>query len=286
MPAVSRAFTCSIIALAAGAMAAVAPAWAQVEPSAPAVWPKILTRGLFSANGEFVKSDTPNRPADALVHVALDVLDLGAVRIPFDFTFAAAFNNRRYPVFVDYSYLIGPAVRLGGIDVTAFLHHTSRHVHDVVRPEPVSWNQVGLSASGTVVSGRLGLRWAASTTWYPPYARRYVDYSWDVAGAVRAIYTISPRSAYYAGGVVRVLRCMPEIAGRDGALGTRIETGMNLAFGFGRVDVFAGFDRRIDPATFSRTVQNYYVAGVRFMIARGGGAWSFIVPLREGRPLQ
>jgi hypothetical protein len=239
------------------------------EPVNPATWPWVLTRGLFSGGGDFLKGDEPDRPFDLAFRGVGMLLEAGRFQMPGDFAFAVAFDDQRYPHYVDYSMGLVPAVRVGAASVGLLMQHTSRHIHDAPRMESVGWYRAGVRVSATATHDRWRLGGTVDAMQYLAQLRRYVDYDWELAGAGRASRDISDRSAYYVDAAIRTVRCLPDVAGRTWVVGARVEGGMNLGFGFGRADVFVGWDRRIDPTPFSRSVVNFFVFGARFMIARG-----------------
>jgi hypothetical protein len=240
---------------------------AAIAQDHPAVWPKVLTRADVEGMGEFFRGSEPNRPFDVRFRAGADLLEAGSFRLPFDFNFDVAFDNRKYPQFADYSFAFSPEVIVGDVAVGLVAHHTSRHMHDVLSLQAVAWNSLGARVAGSKDIGRWRLRATVSASKYLESIRSYVDYNWDVVAAGRATYDASPRTAYYVDGTVRLLHCDPAVAGREGAVGTRIETGANLAFGFGRVDAYVTWDRRIDPAPFARRVAHYLAVGLRFKAA-------------------
>jgi hypothetical protein len=265
----SRSFIVCGVTAAAVLLSHATQVLAGDEPVKPTTWPWALTRGLFSGGGDFLKGNEPDRPFDLAFRGVGMLLEAGRVQVPGDFAFAVAFDDQRYPHYVDYSMGLAPAVRVGAASVGLLMQHTSRHIHDAPRMESVGWYRAGARVSATTTHDRWRLGGTVDAMQYLARSRRYVDYDWELAGAGRASRDISDRSAYYVDAAVRTVRCLPEVAGRTWVVGARVEGGMNLGFGFGRADVFAGWDRRIDPTPFSRSVVNFFVFGARLMIARG-----------------
>jgi hypothetical protein len=249
-------------------LVAAASAEAQDSGDAPAVWPKVFTRGALGASGEFLSAREPNMPLWVSFRGDVDAVDVDVVRVPFDFAFLAAFNDHYNPRQVDYSFGFAPTLRVSGADVSLRYHHTSRHLHDAPRPAPVSWNLVGVALAGARGSDRLHWSGQIEASYYPPAWRRYVDYVWEAGGGARASYDVSRRWAYYADLTVRVLRCDPLVAGRSSVVGGRAEAGILLGYEAGRGAVFVAFDRRIDVGALSHDVQNIGLFGVHFVVAR------------------
>ena len=280
---VGRTFDHSV-RLAALVLVLAGPAVAQDAPAA--AWPTLFPRGVLNAEGNFLKGSEPNRPFDVTLSGALDLVDVREVHVPFGFVVAAAFDDRRYPQHVDYSYEFAPAVRVGPVEIAALLFHTSRHLHDVSSSGPVSWNRLGLRLAHAAVGGRWHLRWNVDGTTYLAWPGHYVDYRWDVSGTGRATYGASNRTAPYVDGTWEVLRCQPQVAGRKWAVGARVEAGLALAFGTGRVDAFVAWDRRIDPTPYSRQTRAFFAFGARLRIGRGGDLMLPPVAVSGGTPLR
>ncbi len=264
-----RPLVLHVLALVVSALTLPVPVRAQNVTPSPESWPRVLTAGRFAGTGDFIRSAEPNRPFDVTLHGGVELLDLGTVHVPFDFAFDAAFDDRKYPQFVDYGFTFAPAVAVGAADLGLLVHHTSRHLHDMSGGSGVAWNTLGARAAGAAATGAWRLRGTVEASRYLRWSRGFVDYSWDVVGTGRASHDMSPRTAYYLNGMVRILRCDPEVAGRDWVVGARTEGGVNLGFGFGRTDFFVAWDRRIDPTPYSRSVVDFFVFGARFTAATG-----------------
>jgi hypothetical protein len=241
---------------------------AQDSTQGPAAWPHVITRSAFGASSELIGSREPDMPLFVTFTGDVDMLDVAALRVPFDVTFLAGFNDRYNPRQVDYSFSFAPALRLGGAELSARYHHTSRHLHDAPRPGPVSWNLVGASLAGARSSRRLRWSGRADASYYPVGWRRYVDYKWETGARGSVTYEVSARWAYYGDVGVRVLQCDASVAGRDRVIGGRSEVGISLGYQGGRGAVFAAFDRRIDVGVLSHDVENIGLVGIRFLVAR------------------
>lgn len=255
--------------LVLAALATVAPsAVAQPAPPPPDEWPSVLTRAALSATGEFLNSRQPDMPLSVMFRGDVDLVDFGAMRIPFDFTFAVAFNDHFNPRHADYSFRFTPTVPVGRVDLSALYHHTSRHLHDAERPAPISWDSFGGRAATGGGSGRWLWSSRFEASYYPDSRRRYVDYQWEAVEAGRVSYRVSPRWAYYGDATLREVRCDRGVAGRDRAWGSRIEAGLVLGYRGGIAEVFIGWDRRIDPDPLEHSEASFFVFGGRLVVSR------------------
>ena len=113
IPVMPRWFLCGVAATTFLLLPA-ARVLAKDEPVGPTTWPIVMTRGLFSVGGDFLKGSEPDRPFDVLSRGAFMLLEAGRVQVPTDFAFVAAFDDQKYPHFVDYSLGLAPG-------------HTRRH---------------------------------------------------------------------------------------------------------------------------------------------------------------
>jgi hypothetical protein len=248
---------------------AVASEGAAQTPAGPGdAWPHVLTRAVFSAAGDFIRSTEPDLPLEVSFRGDVDLVDFGAIRIPFDFSFDVAFNDQFNPRFADYSFRFAPAVPLGRAELSALYAHTSRHLHDAERPGSISWNSFGGRVAADWGSGRRRWHGRVDASYYPESRRRYVDYEWDVVEAGRVSYRVSPRWAYYGDAALRLVGCDPSVAGRDSVWGGRVEAGLILGYRGGTGEAYVAWDRRIDPVPTSHTVVDFFVVGGRFLISR------------------
>jgi hypothetical protein len=247
---------------------AAAPAAAQADGPPADAWPTFLTRAVFSAAGDFVHSAERDLPLQVSFRGDVDLVDLRGVRVPFDFAFDVAFNDQFNPRFADYSFRFAPTVPVGGVELSALFAHTSRHLHDALRPGSISWNGFGGRVAARGGGGRWHWAGRLDSSYYPESRRRYVDYQWDIAESSRVAYRLSPRWAYYGDATIRRVECDPTVAGRDSAWGARVEGGLLLGYGGGVGEVYVAWDRRVDPVPTSYTVAHFVIVGGRLVISR------------------
>ncbi len=244
------------------------PAFAQADHANRDSWPHTLTRASLSAAGGFLRGPVDDMPLGVQFRGDVDLVDFDRVRVPFEFSFDVAFNDRYNPRHADYGFTFAPTTRVRRADLSVVYHHTSRHLHDQERPGPISWDGFGIRAATAAQSGRWRWEGRAESLVYPEGRRRYVDYRWDAKTENRVIDRVSPRWAYYADGTLREVWCDPSVAGRAGATAARVEAGLVLGYRGGVGEAFIGWDRQIDPLPTDHRVVNFFVFGGRFTVSR------------------
>jgi hypothetical protein len=163
------------------------------------------------------------------------------------------------------SYILEGALsaRIGKTEVAAVFHHTSRHLSDRPKPDSVAWNVVG---------GRLLRRFTANdvtidTSIDVGHVTQYsfVDYTWIGDGDVLVRRPVSPRVGIFAHGSGQFFFVNGTIPDRGTQIGTLLEGGIRVAGRGGVLEVFAGFERRVDAYPLEYVPQNWALAGFRLL---------------------
>ena len=154
--------------------------------------------------------------------------------------------------------------RLPRGELGATFHHVSRHLADRADRGSVSWNMVGVSYGERFAIGpaRLdaGVR-ALGTT-----ERAGVDYTAQIEGYGALELPLNPKlSLIAAAGVVAapVERAMFDRGMRRGG---RLSGGVRLPAPAGAVDLYAGWEQRIDAGQFTRDTTRWAHAGIRVTV--------------------
>lgn len=154
--------------------------------------------------------------------------------------------------------------RLPRGELGATFHHVSRHLADRADRGSVSWNMVGVSYGERFALGpaRLdaGVR-ALGTT-----ERSGVDFTAQIEwyGALEAPLNERLSIIGAAEGVVAPVE--REMFGRGARRGGRLSGGVRLPAPAGAIDLYAGWEQRIDAGQFTRDTPRWLHAGIRVTV--------------------
>jgi len=93
----------------------------------------------------------------------------------------------------------------------------------------------------------------------------YVDYTWVGRAEASVDVPIDPRVNTFARASGRLFGVDPLLAKRDRQLGAAIEAGVRIRGGAGAIELFAGFERRVDADPLDRQPQRWALAGFRLV---------------------
>jgi hypothetical protein len=209
-----------------------------------------------------------------------------AERFSWDTHFGGSFDILDYvvgraSVSVDYEALLGSefrpfdpnqayytmepslSVRLGDTEVAAVFHHVSRHLSDRPKSFAIAWNVWGgrLLRRATVGTATIDLALDVGRV----VQHSFVDYTWLADGDVLVRRPVSPRLGIFAHGSAQVYRVDGTIPNRGTQFGTLVEAGLRVPGRGGALEVFGGFERRVDAYPLDRVPRNWILAGFRLL---------------------
>jgi hypothetical protein len=225
-----------------------------------------LTGYRFHLSAVSVRSDDPRFRWDAHFGGDVDLLDYRIGRINFLADYEVMIGSEFRSIDPNqgaYHLDLSTSVRSGPTEVQAVYDHVSRHLSDRANRTSVSWN-----SAGAVVTTRYGGR-AMTATFDVRGAKvlraAFVDYTWQLGAGVDVEYRLSRHQALVARGDLEPILVDRRVAGRDAQVGARIEGGMRL-YGTGAgVEVFAAWERRVDPYPLERATRSWALLGFRFV---------------------
>jgi hypothetical protein len=239
------------------------PAHAQAAPSGRAI--VLLPRSDFSLSWSHLGTDDPRFAWDANVIVDLDVLGYGANRLKLWADYEAVLGRERRPYDLNhenYTIEVLAAHRFGAIDVAAGLHHTSRHLDDRASLSVVSWNSAVVEASRQTTLGKSIVD--ASVALGAVTGRTYVDYTWTGNLRLAVRRPVSENVSLYALGAGGMVGVDPEKAGRtERQCGGLLESGVRIRGRTGALDLYVGYERRVDAYPLDRTRVRWTTVGFR-----------------------
>jgi hypothetical protein len=149
------------------------------------------------------------------------------------------------------------------VEIAWVFHHVSRHFSDRNKVFPIAWNLVGarllrrIEAGGVTVDtyGGAGLVGGHSN----------VDYSWVADLDLTIRRALSARVGLFAHGHGEMFGVDGSEGDRGSQTGGRIEAGVRFSGRAGALELFAGFERRIDADPVDLQPQRWGIAGFRLV---------------------
>jgi hypothetical protein len=258
LPWLTIAFMCLVVVSRAGAQT---PA-----PTIPPDSSRFLPRYNFHIAVAALSVDDPRFSWDAHAGGDLDLVDYvhGRLNVLADYEVELGNEFRPFdPNQGNYTLEASASVRVRGTEFAGVFHHVSRHLSDRPKEFSVDWNVVGARVLRRVAAGNWIVDMHAGAG--AVVNHHYVDYRWigdfNVLGRRRATRTVSVFAS--AGGkVVGVDGSVPE---RGTDLGARIEVGIRLIGDAAAIELFGGFERRVDAYPLDLAPRRWALAGFRLV---------------------
>jgi hypothetical protein len=244
-----------------------------VVPAPPA--PEFLTRYDFHMSAASLLTSTPT-PAPVVpderfswdMHFggSFDIADLVVARLGVVADYQAVLGSEYRPFDPNQgNYVLEGFVsaRVGEMEVAGIFHHVSRHLSDRPKPFAVAYNEVG---------GRVTRRVALATATVDvdleggrAVQHSYVDYTWLGEMQVLVRHPISERVGVFGHGSGRVFAVDEAVARRGAQAGGLIEAGVRLTGRAGALEIFAGYEKRVDADPLDRLSQRWGLTGFRLL---------------------
>jgi hypothetical protein len=235
------------------------------SPAPPAPSPDFLTRYDFHLAANALAVTDPRFSWETHFGGDVDLVDYVKGRASVLVDYQAILGDQLRPFDPNQSYYVlaaSSSYRTRWVEFAGVFHHVSRHLSDRDKEFPIAWNIVGVRAlsridvSGVTIDSVGGAGVVAGHS--------NVDYAWtaDLDLAIRR--AITSRVGAFARG-------HGEIFGVDGTrnrgtqTGGRVEAGVRFTGRGGALELFAGFERRIDGDPFDFLAQRWGIAGFRLV---------------------
>jgi hypothetical protein len=196
--------------------------------------------------------------------VDFDVVDYGAGRIRFQTLVEGGLGRERRRYDLNHGNFIFDAAISHRVrpdtEVEAVIQHVSRHVVDRENPPAVSWNAAGLRVrhrSPIGIDGRVELLYATQPA--------FVDYGWIARAQTTYRRSLSTRLGLFATGSGEVIGVDDTIRGRDRVCGGRLEGGLRIDGSRAALELFLGYERRVDAFPTDRFRVRWITAGFRIL---------------------
>lgn len=226
---------------------------------------QLLPRTEFRLSAEHISADDVMFVWDANFGGEIDVIDYGRGRAIFVANYQAILGDefRHFDPNQGNYVLSGSAsVRTRSIEVAGVFYHQSRHLADRANRLAVAWNMMGVRLQRAVTTGRAEID--ARVDVRGVVAKSFVDYTWEIEGAVRSDVKIRPAVGVLFSGTLRRLG-VDDSQNRSDQTGFRGETGVRFEGQRGAMELFLAAERRIDPSPLRFGTANWVTVGFRLL---------------------
>ena len=167
-------------------------------------------------------------------------------------------NQGNYTLEGFVSARVSPDTEVAGI-----FHHVSRHLSDRPKAFAVAYNEVG---------ARVMRRQTFGTTTVDvdleggrAVQHSYVDYTWLGEMQLLVRHPINERLSVFAHGSGQAFAVDELVAGRGAQAGGLVEAGVRITGRAGAVEIFAGYEKRVDADPLDRLSRRWGLAGFRLL---------------------
>lgn len=254
-----RAGVVLCLLIACGSQAA-----AQTPPATSAPRAVFLSGADFYLQwGPLVSSD-PRFAWDGMMGVDVDLVEYPRGRLNIAADYEAVLGNEVRPFEINHenfaldasaSYLVR------SVSIVAAFRHVSRHLSDRPNPNIVAWNVLDVRARRRFRLGRASLDGELNAGRVLQHT--FVDYAWTSDLRLLLRRPVNDRLTIFAGGVGRLVGVHPDRYDRVGQCGARLEAGVRIAGRVAALELFAGYERRIDGFPTELTRMRAFAFGFR-----------------------
>lgn len=236
------------------------------SPAAPPAGPEFFNRYDFHLGANALSVDDAGFSWETHFGGELDVADyvIGRTSVIVDYQAILGDEFRPFdPNQAYYALEVSSSYRAGGTEIAGFFHHVSRHLSDRPKQFPIAWNVAGVRVLRRVdVSGvRVDVRAEAGSV----VQHSHVDYSWTAGLDVMMRRAINSRVGVFAHGTGDKVGVDGTQAGRESQTGGRVEAGVRVEGRAGALELFAGYERRIDADPLGLQSRRWGLAGFRLL---------------------
>lgn len=196
----------------------------------------------------------------------VDLVEYGSGRVVFAAEYAVVLGRERRsfdPTQGLYALDVRATRRIASTELGVVFHHVSRHLSDREKAEAVDWNIVRAEVVSRMDRGGFRLEgWLDGGGFIK---RSYVDYTWQARGGARLARDVAPGVSLIGAGMLDVISTDADVAGRSTQVGAYAEGGVRLAGGAAALELFAAFERRVDPDPIVRGVRSWGLLGFRLV---------------------
>ena len=167
-------------------------------------------------------------------------------------------NQGNYTMEGFVSARVAPDTEVAGI-----FHHVSRHLSDRPKAFAVAYNEVGARVMHHRNFGALSID--ADVEGGRAVQHSYVDYTWLGEAQLLLRHPINERVGVFAHGQGQAFAVNELLANRGAQAGGLIEAGVRVAGRGGALEIFAGYEKRVDADPLDRLSQRWGLVGFRVL---------------------
>jgi hypothetical protein len=229
--------------------------------------PGIFTRTSFHMfASKLAAGDDPKFDWSAHFGGDLDVIDYVKGRLVLIADYEAVIGSEFRGIDPNQgNYTLEPSLswRVGESEVALTYHHVSRHLGDRAKTFAIDWNILGGRYLRRVAIGGATADVAVGAGTFVEHS--HVDYRWTANGDLLIRRPINSRVGAFARATGETFGVDADVFHRDRQSGGRLEAGVRLAGTGGALELFGGFEQRVDADPLVNGSRRWPLFGFRFL---------------------
>lgn len=266
MTGIDRSLIRRAAAVASLSVILVAPVGAQQPRATADSGPGFLTRYDFHLSAASLAINDERFSWDTHVGGELDVIDYVAGRASILVDYQAVLGDQFRPFDPNqgnYTLEASLSARVGQTEIAGAFHHMSKHLSDRPKRFAIAWNSVNVRVMRRVLLGGTALDLEADAGRVTQ--RSQVDYAWTGQIGVVARRPVTAHAGVFVRAEGQMVGVVSSVAQRERQTGGLVEAGVRLDGRAGAIELFAGYERRVDADPVDRQPQHWGLAGFRLV---------------------
>ena len=226
--------------------------------------PQFMPRYDFGLSITHVVSPDPRFSWDGVIDADFDVIDYTKGRTSLLAQYDVVMGNQLRPFDPnqgDYTFEITSSLRIHKTEVAGLFHHLSRHLSDRPNAESVAYNAMGVRLLHNFALSRMTVN--VREDFAGVIRRNFLDYAWTNDLDISTRRPISKSIQLFSTADIATSGIVHSVAERPDQKGLRFENGVHLKGENGSIELFAGWEKRVDAYPLDRMPQRWVLAGFR-----------------------
>ena len=229
--------------------------------------PEFLSRYDFHMDATHLSIEDERFSWDAYFGGSFDLLDYVVGRLGVRADYEAVLgdelrpfdpNQAVYTLEGSFSARVGDRTELFGI-----FHHVSRHLSDRSKPFAIAWNEIGARVIHRATFGTTTVD--ADLEGGRAVQHSSIDYRWIGEARLLIRQPLHDRVGLFALGCGQMIRVDEMVNHRGTQVGVLAEAGVRVLARGAALELYAGFEKRIDAYPTSLVSQHWGLAGFRLL---------------------